>query len=49
MQILKLKNTKAPGEDYITAELRKHGGQILLRRIHKLIYIYDMGSRKNAS
>jgi hypothetical protein len=33
--ILKLKNNKAPDEYTISAELIKHGGQILLRRIHK--------------
>jgi hypothetical protein len=38
--MLKLKkNNKAPCEDPITTKLIKHGDQILLRGIHKLMYM----------
>lgn len=35
--IKQLKNSKAPGNDRITAEMVKHGGEVLVRRIHEII------------
>lgn len=36
-RIHKLKNNKAPGEDNVTAELVKYGGEVMIDAIHKLI------------
>lgn len=36
-QVKKLKNQKSPGEDEVTAELIKNGGEELINKIHKLI------------
>jgi hypothetical protein len=47
--IAKLKNNKAGGEDTITTELIKYGGQIIPRRIHKFINTTDMTARNNAT
>ena len=35
--IMKLKNNKAPGDDSITAEMLKLGGNIIVRCLHELV------------